>query len=272
MNSKEYPYKVINGLEDEPLVIEYIYPIGNLRYSRRVIPERSYQVQTFVFWDETVIPKQQALIREAFDELFDAIAFDKSKLHFFGNWREEIYRNDSGNLLPYKSVEWKLLNSWDSIREKINGDRFHYDLMSDPYQWTKPHWEIIFTNKDLFIKDASFVIGFADDDFFSVISLDRLERIENPDLRRETEKTEIFHEVGHVLGLPTVRRGESKLESYLGLHCKNPGCSMKQGEIVPQDWVIFTQERLKRGGSPYCQECMMNLKVKFHRLGSYIQE
>lgn len=265
MNFQEIPYKVVKGLEDEPLVVEFIHPIGNHKYSRRVIPERSYQVQTIVYWDETVTVKQQDMVQKAFDELFDAIGFDKSKLHFWGNWCEETYKDESGNLLPYKSVEWKLLNSWDSNKRQIDASRFHYNMIGDPYQWKNPSWEIIFTNKDLYTIDANYLIGFAIDDFFSVISLYRLEEIANPDLRIETQKTEIFHEVGHVLGLPTERRGNLNLEDSFGLHCKNTGCSMKQGLLVPKDWITNTQERLRLGGDPYCQECITDLKIKFYR-------
>ena len=125
--------------------------------------------------------------------------------------------------------------------------------------------EIVITNKDLYLDKTSFVIGCADDDLGSLISFKRLNLIDDPVLQRETQKTEIFHEVGHIFGLPTVRRGETKLEDSLGLHCKNPGCSMKQGMNVPEDWVTFTQQRLREGGRPYCQECITDLKIKFYR-------
>lgn len=101
----------------------------------------------------------------------------------------------------------------------------------------------------------------------TIISLGRFETIGDIGLRRETQKTEIFHEYGHLLGLPTERRGKQNLDPSLGDHCRSRGCSMKQGLEVPKDWVAFTGERLKMGGKPLCGACLTDFKVKFNRLG-----
>ncbi len=122
-------------------------------------------------------------------------------------------------------------------------------MFNDPYQVSMPHWEVVFTNKDLYSRETNFVIGIAQPDLSTLISLKRLESISDVGLRGETQKTEIFHEVGHVFGLPTRRRGESRLEYSLGAHCRSAGCSMKQGLRVPEDWINFTSQRLRVGGS-----------------------
>ena len=265
--SRIYPTstEVLKGLQDEPLVVKQNWPDGSVDRRRVVSPERSYQLPTFVFWDETVTPGQQTLIREAFDEMFDEVGFDKSQLQFFGNWHEEGYKDESGNLVPHKSIEWQIQSKWDSSRNKVDGERVAREMFNDPYQVDMPHWEVIFTNKDLCTPETNFVIGIAQPDLGTLISLKRLETISDVGLRGEAQKTEIFHEVGHVFGLPTGRRDHSKLEYSLGAHCKSPGCSMKQGLSVPNDWITFTTERLRAGGKPYCGECTQDLKTKFHR-------
>lgn len=257
--------EVLQGLPDEPLTIRQVWPDGRDEQRRIVNPERSYQVPTFVFWDETISPAQQTLINEAFNEMFDEIGFDKTQLQYFGNWRETEYRDKSGNLIPHRSIEWQVQSKYDTSRNQVNAERVASEMFTDPYQVDMPHWEVIFTNKDLFSQETNFVIGVAQPDLGTLISLNRLESISDVGMRGEAQKTEIFHEVGHVLGLPTGRRGQSKLEYSLGAHCKSAGCSMKQGLRVPYDWVNFTTERLRTGGKPFCNECITDLQTKFHR-------
>ena len=256
---------VLAGPSDEPLVVEQTWPGGKVEKKRVVNSERSFQVPAFVFWDETVTPDQQSLIQEAVGELYDQIGFDKTKLHFFGNWKEDGHRDLNGLLIPHKSTQWQVESKWNASRSQVKADGVAYEMFQDPFQVTNPHWEVIFTNKDLYITKTSFVIGVAQPDLGTLVSLKRLEAIRDEKLRRETQKTEIYHEVGHIFGLPSGRRGDSKLEYSLGAHCKSPGCSMKQGMQVPTDWVNFTTERLKAGGNPFCEECITDLKVKFHR-------
>lgn len=257
---------IIAGLQDEPLVVNQTWPDGKTEIKRIVNPERSYQVPTFIFWDETVSPTQQGLVREAFDELFTEIGFDRSKVQYLGNWRESGYRDSTGKLVPHKSIEWQLQSKWNDSRRQIKADEALYAMFNDPYQTSTPHWEVVVTNKDLYSSETNFVIGAAMPDLGTIISLSRLEAIRDVGLRGEAQKTEIFHEFSHVLGLPTNRRGSSNLDYSLGPHCRSAGCSMKQGLNVPTDWMTFTTERLRRGGKPLCGECVTDLAVKFKRV------
>ena len=258
--------EVLFGLADEPVVVDNLWPDGRRERRRIVNPERTYQIPTFVFWDETVDQEQQQLIRAAFDELFTAIGFDQAQISYYGNWRESNHRDLSGRLVPHKSIEWQIESKRSAMRRQIDAQGVLFAMYSDPYQVTAPHWEVIFTNKDLFTPETNFVIGGAQPDLGTVISLGRLKAIQDPKLRMETQKTEIFHEFGHVLGLPTSRRGNSHLDHSLGPHCLSAGCSMKQGLSVPRDWINFTQERLKKSGKPLCGECTTDLTQKFGRI------
>src|SRR3989344_3098695 len=248
--------KTLIGHPDEPLVIEEMRTGNRVERRRIVNPERSYQVPTFVFWNETLTPTQQQLVREAINELFQEIGFDRNMIQFLGNWREEKYRDANGQLTPHKSIEWQVKSKRNPNKKQINASDLLYAMFNDPYQIRTPHWEIVITNEDMYTPDTNFVIGLAQDDLGTVISLKRLEAITNPQARREVQKTEVYHEVSHVLGLPTGRRGRNNLEHSLGPHCKSPGCSMKQGLSVPNDWITFTTERLRQGGKPLCKECL----------------
>lgn len=257
--------RVVLGSQQEPLVKELAWENGKHEKRRIVNPERSTQIPTFIFWDHTITQTQQSLIREAFFELFAAAKLDTKQLSFLGNWHENTYKDTQGQLLPNKSVEWQIQSKWNKERQQANGSDIVTTMYNDPYQVDTPHWEAVFTNLDLYDERTNFLIGAAQPDLGTVISLHRLEKIADPGLRGEAEKTEIFHEFGHVLHLPSYRRGAENIEMSLGEHCKNQGCSMKQGLSVPNDWIMFTVDRIKANRGPYCHDCQLDLAQKFHR-------
>lgn len=259
------PGEIVKGDEENPEVIKYTRENGETYLMRIVNPERSKPLPTFVFWDETVTPRQQAVIREAFDELTHFLGNKLGPVEYLQNWREQNFTNPDGTLIPFKSIQWQIDNFIDRGRGQVNAELAASQMYVDPNQTTTPHWEAIFTNKDLYTPETRFVIGVAHQDLGTIMSLSRLETISDVGLRGETQKTEIFHEFGHVLCLPTGRRGVNNLEESLGYHCLSKGCSMKQGLSVPDDWIKFTFARLKQGGEPFCTECKTDLEVKFAR-------
>lgn len=151
--------RVIFGLPDEPLVVENDWSGRGMERTRVINPERSYQVPTFVFWDETTTSVQQHIIEEAFSELFGELGFDRKLINYLGNWRDAGYRDVSGKLVPHKSIEWQLTSKWNARRKQINAEDFLSTMFFDPYQKSTPHWEVVFTNKDLYTTGTNFVLG-----------------------------------------------------------------------------------------------------------------
>lgn len=252
----------LKGPSDEPTVVEYKYPDGE-RFVRRVItPERKNPLPIFVFWDETVKPDQQKVIIKSIQKLLDFVGLNRDLLCIYGNWRENDHRLPDRSLRPHASIEWQIKSKLDRQRKQVMADQIIDEMLNDPHQLQSPHWEIVFTNRDMATAHTNFVIGGARADLGTVISLGRLSRVKDRELREECIKTEIYHEVGHVFGLPNTNRGRN-LEYSLGPHCTNKGCSMKQGLRVPHDWVVFTKERLRVGGRPYCHDCAEGLRVKY---------
>lgn len=124
--------------------------------------------------------------------MFDEIGFDKTQLNFYGNWREDGYRDRAGNLVPHKSIEWQVQSKRDQSRRQVNADRVASEMFNDPYQIDMPHWEVVFTNEDLYSQETNFVIGIAQPDLGTLISLKRLESISDVGLRGETQKNRNF--------------------------------------------------------------------------------
>jgi len=212
-----------------------------------------------IYWDDQVTHDQQMVIREAFFELIKGISAGNTQIYYHGNWRSSSYKSAEGNLVQHQSIEWLLDYCWEPIRKQIDADKLTVLLLQFPKSLNTPRKTIVFTNRDLYLEGSNFVIGAARTDIGAVISLAKLEAIIDPYIKKEAQKTEIFHEVGHVLGLPTSRRGEKKLHRFLGDHCIETGCSMKQGEEVPEDWIEITRDRINSGSKPYCDICFEDL-------------
>ncbi len=197
-------------------------------------------------------------------DLLNAVGLPQQIGHFYGNWREEQYRNPDGSLRPYASIAWQIESKWDPRIRQVYADKVIKDMFADPYQLRAPHWEVLLTNCDMTMADTNFVIGGALPDLGTVTSLARLEQVQDHNLRRECIRTQIFHEIGHVFNLPDPDR-EHAVEYLLGKHCARRGCSMKQGLNVPRDWELTTRERLAAGGRPYCDDCTHYLLIKYRR-------
>jgi hypothetical protein len=263
----EPPQRVLLGYADDPLLVKITNPDGSTHNKRIVNPEgRSFQLPTRVYWDRTITKDDESVIRDAFQELFEVVHLDQDLLSFMGTWREPDYLGPQRNLIEHKSTEWQLMSAWDN---RMNGIKvtqiLNTMLINNPKQIEIPQWEVIFTNYPI----SEGYIGTAQKDLGAVISFARFNEkvIPNPHMRKETQKTEIFHEFGHVLGLPTVRRGIEYLQQTLGWHCQNKGCVMRQGLKVPDDWIRFTRERLtERKNGAFCPDCQTDLKMKFTRI------
>ena len=250
--SENAEVKLILGTAEHPLVTENKWSDGRIEKVRTTSPERPYHIPAVVYFDEDINDEQRRLINQAVDGTLSQIGVPKefiivsnrSASEFFSRLHPSAKRNNQYDASL-------LLHSFSQDRDQIE----------------HPQHAIVFTNKDLYMSDTNFVVGAANDDLGTVISLHRFwNSVPDSELRDEVIKTEIAHEIGHVFGLPSNRRGEKNIENSLGPHCKNDGCCMKQGLTVPADWINYTRDRLKNNGDHYyCQDCQTDLREKFNK-------
>lgn len=245
---------LILGTREHPLVVETIQDNGARQKVRIVDAERPYHIPVEVYFNEDVTQEQQGVIQDALRDVFAEIGIPNNFA---------LRANRSGRIFfPPASINPNRPN-------QVNGDVVLGSIAADPVQIEIPHHTILFTNKDLYSGDLNFVVGLARPDMGTVISLGRIwDSVQDERLRNQTIKTEIAHEVGHVYGLPTGRRGQQNIDYETvpgaGGHCKSPGCSMKQGNAVPEDFVRITQDRLNNLHERYfCNECHQDLQTKF---------
>gem|GEM_PF-3894196 len=249
------------GTRDYPLVQEFIWQDGRHEMVRTVNPERPYHIPVELYFDADITPEQKQLIQTTAREVLAEIGVPNNLIIESPRSAAEFFSLTPPNQnRPNQTDEQMVLQA----------------VRSDPEQIEKPHHAMVFTNKDLYSGNLHFVVGSAQPDLGTVISLQRIwNGIADPELRNQTIQTEIAHEIGHVYALPTARRGQANIDYETvpgaGGHCKSEGCSMKQGNAVPADFVRITQDRMNNLGDHFfCNECHIDLESKFHPRGEDI--
>ena len=249
---------LIWGTREHPLVVEILND-GRRERVRIVDEERPYHIPAIIYFDDDLTLEQKQVVRETVQQIAAEVGLPDDFIIESSRSAAEFFSKTS----PPKERPSQYL-----------GSLFLWVAENDPSHIETPHHVFAFTNRD--ITDYTdggffnFLVGEARSDLGTIISLKRIwQGINDPKLRRETIRTEIAHEIGHVYNLPSTRRGEKNLDYETvrggGGHCKSPGCSMKQGNAVPADFIRITEERLKILGKDrfYCDECHRDIKEKF---------
>ena len=179
----------------------------------------------------------------------------------FGVWRHKDWIDmNTGALLPYMSVDWYVEQGRKASRNKrqLYINPISYALISEPWQKAQPHWDVTVMKDDLYDDGCNFIIGGAIPYHNFVISTYRFRDLDEF-WRRECFKTSVMHELGHVFGLPNDRQ-DGTIEQSLGGHCTNRFI-MRQGLVVPRDWLVLTRDRLEHGS--FCSTCLSELHQFF---------
>lgn len=233
----------------------------------RILSSRTIQFNPIrpVYFMHTpdITSEERALALETLEEILD-IANVRRQIPVtdFGVWREPNYRDSNGQLVPHMSVDWYVNRWYNPQRRKVAVDEGARQLLFDPWNDRQPHYDVILTAQYLYTPDTNFVVGVAHPRRGTITSVNRFRNVSDGRMQRETKKQELYHEVGHVLGLPNESRGVD-LEYSLGAHCINP-CAVRQGLRVPSDWINFVRDR-DRTGQVYCDTCIKDLRTYFGR-------
>jgi predicted Zn-dependent protease len=180
-----------------------------------------------------------------------------------GVWRKDDYLSGL-SFSPYKSVDWYIERGMEKSLDpgQVDAPEILHHLSQEPWRdqsrGGKDHYDVLILKDDLGSSDSGFVVGSTHPKSAIVISTYRFQGLEPLD-RFEVLKTVGIHEGGHLFGLLPESRTEN-VEYRLGKHCSN-ACSMRQGMIVPHDWVEMTADRLEYGA--LCGQCENDLKDYF---------
>jgi len=208
-----------------------------------------------------ITPDEKHLALETLDEILDIAGIrGEIPVNDLGVWRQPNYRRHDGQLAPHMSVDWYVDRWLDQQRRQVNASEGAAQLLFDPWNEEEPHYDVILTAQDLYTPETNFVVGVAHRRRGTITSVKMFRYMKDKGMEREAKKQELFHEVGHVFGLPDEKRGFD-LEYSLGAHCTN-SCALRQGLSVPRDWIGFANDRLATG-QVYCEPCTEILRAYF---------
>jgi predicted Zn-dependent protease len=214
-----------------------------------------------VVFQEGVTASQENSILIALHQMMELANVERYMLvNNFGVWRQPGYRREDRTFRPYMSIDWYTQRGHElSTRpNQVNANQVIGLLNSEPWQEYQPHYDLMVICDDMYSEGCNFVVGLAQPNLGTIISTHRFLGV-GSGLQERCLQTVVYHEVGHVFGLPDNR--SRNITESLGRHCTNE-CVMRQGLRVPHDWITFTQDRL-RSNQPYCAECLQGLNQWF---------
>lgn len=214
----------------------------------------------FVMHEQDVELWQLEAVFRGIREILDAAnAIGLIQVKNFGDWKDPGYLIGS-KLQAWKSLEWYLATAKHHSRREnqLDATVILNLCLQEPWQQLQAHYDLIVLRSDIYAGDTNFIIGLAGTNSGAVISIHRFLELDRSN-QAECIKTETIHELGHVFGLLPPDRDQD-VEFSLGRHCANR-CVMRQGLLVPEDWLRITADRLKFG--PFCARCASDLRKFF---------
>lgn len=123
---------------------------------------------------------------------------------------------------------------------------------------------VLFTARDLFASSTknAWCFGLANSrTHVSVQSVCRYRKLSEEDRLLCVRRT-LRHELGHAFGMAMDRR-RAHTEVHFGLHCTNPGCTMRQSGTLTELLVLAREE--DSAGTYFCAECREDLRRRMLR-------
>lgn len=163
-----------------------------------------------------------------------------------------------GNIIEIGNVDieikfkkrWKVPEKWRGASEnQISLDAFYFGAQR-PLVGKDLQYDFVLTAKNISTFPPSFVLGFSIMEKSCIVSIGYLREITSDRMREEAGKQLVYHEAGHLFGMP--HRKEGNIEYEMGKHCTN-ACSMRQVGAI-HDLRKFANER-NYSGRAYCRQC-----------------
>jgi hypothetical protein len=180
----------------------------------------------------------------------------------FGRYRDHRWRDESHELVPYRSVDWYVYDALDEGRMQVNADHILRSFATEP--WRLPnalgdHYDLFIMEEDMFDPDGpskeapvDYVVGRCQRYTAAVISTFRIEHIWG--MPYSYLKTEVMRQLCFMFGVPD---GE-------GTYCGHPTCILRPAHVAPGDWEALTEDRLASG--PFCEGCTRDLQHFFEQV------
>ena len=185
----------------------------------------------------------------------------------YGHYRSPEWRDEEGALRPYLSVDWYIAEAWNLAKAKLDATQLMKTLAAEPWRRKEligDHYDVWLVDQEMYDEAQTEadpdVVSFSRNLVGLVVSARPFEAVGTPTY--SLVKTVVLHELGHLFGLPDIRRPDVALDA--APHCTNT-CVMRQASHGQEDWQQLTTDRLTHG--PYCEKCLGELRTLFQLAG-----
>ncbi len=185
----------------------------------------------------------------------------------FGRYRDNEWRNENEELIPFQSVDWYVSDAMDESRMQVDAARILRSFTSEPWRRSNQqgdHYDLFVMEEDMFDPDSpgrgtgqDYAVGKSEHLRAAVISTHRIEHIWG--LPYGCLKTEVMRQMCFMFGVPDGQR-DDVTEEGRRIYCTNV-CILRSAHEAPGDWEALTEDRIRHGA--LCPSCQRDLQRFF---------
>ena len=202
--------------------------------------------QTYVCCDNFVTQMEQVAIKQG---LMETRPLFGSQVIYYGknNWVTGKYRNAT-----------QLMNSIPRNRDgRVNGSQVLDKMTELCSSWDEPGAMILVTGLDLCTDNSGWCFGAAKPAYR--VTVQSVNRYRGLSLTMEAAciKRTLRHEMGHIFCC-AYSKYRSNTVNMMGIHCTNPGCSMRQTMSLNELMAAALEENPR---NCFCPQCLQDLRT-----------
>ncbi len=222
-----------------------------------------------VTWSEDVTEHESDVLVSAIDRVLkwlylrypSALVDPPIQARVFGNWVIPALLPDRR---PYWGTQWYIDASYNGELGRVITPTFLELVRQEPWQKGDPHFDLALLDRDLTdfpvalarLRPTHYTLGSSLPGLAAVMSVHRLRRLADARGRDLALRRLVHHHLAHILGVPSLVRGQEVARLGLEMHCTNL-CAMRHAP-TEEEWAALALEEEKMGW-PFCPRCTAEL-------------
>lgn len=222
-----------------------------------------------LMWSEGVNEHESSVLVNAIDRVLkwlylrhpSALVDPPIQVRVFGNW---VIPHLLADRRPYWGTQWYIDASFSHELGRVIAPTFLELVRQEPWQKGDPHLDLALLEQDITdfpvalarLRPAHYTLGSSLPGLAAVVSVYRLRQLSSVKARDRALRRLAYHHLAHVLGVPSLVRGQDVARLGLEMHCTNR-CAMRHA-ASEEEWAALALEEDEMGW-PFCERCTSEL-------------